>query len=48
MNGIKDAVFKDKNIWLLGKNQYTSNVEAGSTRREIENKMRKRSIKLKI
>ena len=36
MNGIKDAVFKDKNIWLLGKNQYTSNVEAGSTRREIK------------
>ena len=32
MNGIKYAVFTDKSIRLLGKNQYTSNVESRSTR----------------
>nr|WIL95970.1 ribosomal protein L23 [Caragana tibetica] len=37
MNGIKYAVFTDKSIRLLGKNQYTSNVESGSTRTEIKN-----------
>src|ERR1044072_761165 len=36
MNGIKYAVFTDKSIRLLGKNQYTSNVESGSTRTEIK------------
>ncbi|KAK7297192.1 hypothetical protein VNO77_48758 [Canavalia gladiata] len=36
MNGIKYAVFTDKSIGLLGKNQYTSNVESGSTRTEIK------------
>ena len=36
MNGIKYAVFTDKSIRLLGKNQYTSNVELGSTRTEIK------------
>ncbi|KAL4605996.1 hypothetical protein ACB092_09G070000 [Castanea dentata] len=36
MNGIKYAVFTGKSIWLLGKNQYTSNVELGSTRTEIK------------
>ena len=35
MNGIKYAVFRDKSIWLLDKNQYTSNVKLGSTRTEI-------------
>nr|UFI07856.1 ribosomal protein L23 [Arceuthobium verticilliflorum] len=36
MDGI-DAVFTDKSIRLLGKrNQYTSNVESGSTRTEIK------------
>ncbi|KAG7974889.1 hypothetical protein I3843_06G070700 [Carya illinoinensis] len=30
------AVFTDKSIQLLGKNQYTSNVELGSTRIEIK------------
>nr|UFI07851.1 ribosomal protein L23 [Arceuthobium bicarinatum] len=36
MDGI-DAVFTDKSIQLLGKrNQYTSNVESGSTRTEIK------------
>ncbi|KAL8249496.1 hypothetical protein R6Q59_006364 [Mikania micrantha] len=29
---IRYAVFTDKSIRLLGKNQYTSNVESGSTR----------------
>ena len=36
MNGIKYAVFTDKSIWLLGKNQYTSNFESGSTRTKIK------------
>ncbi|KAL5566554.1 hypothetical protein UlMin_029718 [Ulmus minor] len=36
MDGIKYAVFIDKSIRLLGKNQYTSNVESGSTRTEIK------------
>ncbi|KAJ0099274.1 hypothetical protein Patl1_20906 [Pistacia atlantica] len=31
MDGIKYAVFTDKSIRLLGKNQYTSNVESGSS-----------------
>nr|YP_010127170.1 ribosomal protein L23 [Alhagi sparsifolia]QIB71945.1 50S ribosomal protein L23 [Fagonia indica]QPO07286.1 ribosomal protein L23 [Alhagi sparsifolia]QQL04792.1 ribosomal protein L23 [Alhagi sparsifolia]WFG53311.1 ribosomal protein L23 [Alhagi sparsifolia] len=36
MNGIKNAVFTDKSIRLLGKNQYTFNVESGLTRTEIK------------
>nr|QCP68130.1 ribosomal protein L23 [Abelia chinensis] len=36
MDGIKYAVFTDKSIRLLSKNQYTSNVESGSTRTEIK------------
>ncbi|MFS7920385.1 putative ribosomal protein L25/L23 [Helianthus anomalus] len=36
MDRIGYAVFTDKSIWLLGKNQYTSNVESGSTRTEIK------------
>nr|ATO89194.1 ribosomal protein L23 [Faidherbia albida]ATO89214.1 ribosomal protein L23 [Faidherbia albida]QGA86204.1 ribosomal protein L23 [Faidherbia albida] len=36
MDGIKYAIFTDKSIRLLGKNQYTSNVESGSTRTEIK------------
>ncbi|KAI3465762.1 hypothetical protein Pfo_022425, partial [Paulownia fortunei] len=36
MDGIKYAVFIDKSIRLLGKNQYTSNVESGSTRTELK------------
>ncbi|PIN01028.1 Mitochondrial/chloroplast ribosomal protein L2 [Handroanthus impetiginosus] len=36
MDGIKYAVFTDKSIRLLGKNQYTSNVESGSTRTELK------------
>jgi large subunit ribosomal protein L23 len=36
MNGIKDIVFTDKSIRLLAKNQYTYNVESGSTRIEIK------------
>nr|YP_010566812.1 ribosomal protein L23 [Medicago doliata]UZC32563.1 ribosomal protein L23 [Medicago doliata] len=36
MNGIKYAIFTDKSIRLLGKNQYTFNVESGSTRTEIK------------
>ena len=36
MNGIKNAVFTSKSIRLLGKNQYTFNVESGSTRTEIK------------
>ncbi|KAI3863244.1 hypothetical protein MKX03_011667 [Papaver bracteatum] len=36
MDGIKYAVFTDKSIWLLGNNQYTSNVESGLTRTEIK------------
>ncbi|CAN6454662.1 unnamed protein product [Victoria cruziana] len=35
MDGIKYTVFIEKNIQLLGNNQYTSNVESGSTRIEI-------------
>uniref|UniRef100_A0A385JQ12 Large ribosomal subunit protein uL23c n=4 Tax=Caprifoliaceae TaxID=4200 RepID=A0A385JQ12_9DIPS len=37
MDGIKYTVVTDKSIWLLSnKNQYTSNVESGSTRTEIK------------
>nr|YP_010531481.1 ribosomal protein L23 [Lonicera ligustrina]UXX17740.1 ribosomal protein L23 [Lonicera ligustrina]WDW20586.1 ribosomal protein L23 [Lonicera ligustrina] len=36
MDGIKYAVFTDKSIRLLSKNQYTSNVESGFTRTEIK------------
>nr|P18664.1 PUTATIVE PSEUDOGENE: RecName: Full=Putative large ribosomal subunit protein uL23c [Spinacia oleracea] len=36
MDGIKYAVFTDKSIQLLGKKQYTSNVESRSTRTEIK------------
>nr|YP_010964731.1 ribosomal protein L23 [Hedysarum longigynophorum]WNM89386.1 ribosomal protein L23 [Hedysarum longigynophorum] len=36
MNGIKYAVFTDKSIRLLEKNQYTLNVESGLTRTEIK------------
>nr|UVH70416.1 ribosomal protein L23 [Corydalis bungeana]UVH70435.1 ribosomal protein L23 [Corydalis bungeana]WDA93897.1 ribosomal protein L23 [Corydalis bungeana]WDA93917.1 ribosomal protein L23 [Corydalis bungeana] len=37
MDGIKYAVFTEKSVRLLvEKNQYTSNVEAGSTRTEIK------------
>nr|AHY80582.1 ribosomal protein L23 [Beta vulgaris subsp. vulgaris]AHY80604.1 ribosomal protein L23 [Beta vulgaris subsp. vulgaris] len=36
MDGIKYAVFTDKSIRLLEKNQYTSNVESRSTRTEIK------------
>ncbi|PHT77835.1 50S ribosomal protein L23, chloroplastic [Capsicum annuum] len=36
MDGIKYAVFTEKSIWLLWKNQYTSNVESGSTGTEIK------------
>ena len=36
MNGIKYAVCTYKSIRLLGKNQYTFNVESGSTRTEIK------------
>nr|YP_009179098.1 ribosomal protein L23 [Ostrya rehderiana]YP_009353670.1 ribosomal protein L23 [Ostrya trichocarpa]YP_009535926.1 ribosomal protein L23 [Ostrya japonica]YP_009536011.1 ribosomal protein L23 [Ostrya chinensis]ALK26656.1 ribosomal protein L23 [Ostrya rehderiana]AQY15739.1 ribosomal protein L23 [Ostrya trichocarpa]AVZ03158.1 ribosomal protein L23 [Ostrya rehderiana]AYK29019.1 ribosomal protein L23 [Ostrya trichocarpa]AYK29104.1 ribosomal protein L23 [Ostrya trichocarpa] len=36
MNGIKYIVLTDKSIRLLVKNQYTSNVESGSTRTEIK------------
>jgi len=36
MNGIKYAVFTEKSILLLENNQYTSNVESGSTRTEIK------------
>ncbi|KAL5548852.1 hypothetical protein UlMin_004083 [Ulmus minor] len=36
MDGIKYAVFADKSIQLLGKNQYTSNIESGSTRTKIK------------
>ncbi|KAJ0773679.1 putative ribosomal protein L25/L23 [Helianthus annuus] len=36
MDGIRYAIFTDKSIRLLGKNQYTSNVESGSTRIEIK------------
>ena len=36
MDGIKYFVVTDKSIRLLLKNQYTSNVESGSTRTEIK------------
>nr|YP_010891110.1 ribosomal protein L23 [Peperomia cookiana]YP_010891240.1 ribosomal protein L23 [Peperomia latifolia]WJK72560.1 ribosomal protein L23 [Peperomia cookiana]WJK72690.1 ribosomal protein L23 [Peperomia latifolia] len=36
MDGIKYIVFTEKSIRLLGNNQYTSNVESGSTRTEIK------------
>ncbi|KAJ7013223.1 ribosomal protein L23, partial [Populus alba x Populus x berolinensis] len=36
IDGIKYVVVTDKSIWLLLKNQYTSNVESGSTRIEIK------------
>nr|UZC31045.1 ribosomal protein L23 [Medicago coronata]UZC31121.1 ribosomal protein L23 [Medicago coronata] len=36
MNGIKYGIVTDKSISLLGKNQYTFNVESGSTRTEIK------------
>ncbi|RYR16072.1 hypothetical protein Ahy_B04g073052 [Arachis hypogaea] len=36
MNGIKNVVYTNKGIRLLVKNQYTSNVESGSTRTEIK------------
>nr|YP_010475714.1 ribosomal protein L23 [Corydalis stricta]YP_010475729.1 ribosomal protein L23 [Corydalis stricta]UVH70001.1 ribosomal protein L23 [Corydalis stricta]UVH70016.1 ribosomal protein L23 [Corydalis stricta] len=37
MDGIKYAVFTEKSVRLLvRKNQYTSNVESGSTRTEIK------------
>nr|YP_009705093.1 ribosomal protein L23 [Morina longifolia]QFQ34301.1 ribosomal protein L23 [Morina longifolia] len=38
MDGIKYRVFTftDKSVRLLSKNQYTSNVESGSTRTEIK------------
>ncbi|CAN6472304.1 unnamed protein product [Victoria cruziana] len=36
MDGIKYAVFIEKSIQLLGNDQYTSNVESGSTRTKIK------------
>lgn len=36
MDGIKYAVLTDKSIRLLGNNQYTFNVESGSTRTEVK------------
>jgi len=36
IDGIKYAVFREKSIQLLGNNQYTSNVESGSTRTKIK------------
>nr|UDZ60972.1 ribosomal protein L23 [Limnocharis flava] len=36
MDGIKYPVLTEKSIRLLGNNQYTSNVESGSTRTEIK------------
>nr|YP_009270508.1 ribosomal protein L23 [Erodium reichardii]AHG24578.1 ribosomal protein L23 [Erodium reichardii] len=36
MDAIKYAVFTHKSSRLLGKNQYTFNVESGSTRTEIK------------
>ena len=35
MNGIKYAVFTDKSIRLLGKNQYTFNVDSVMSRRKV-------------
>ncbi|KAE9600989.1 50S ribosomal protein L23 [Lupinus albus] len=39
MNGIKYAVFTDKSIRLLVKNEYTYNVESGSIRTEIKHRV---------
>jgi len=36
MDGIKYAVFIEKSLHLLGKNQYTFNVESGFTKTEIK------------
>ncbi|CAN6462237.1 unnamed protein product [Victoria cruziana] len=36
MDGIKYVVFTEKSIWLLRNNQYTSNIESGSTRTKIK------------
>jgi ribosomal protein L23 len=36
MDGIKYAVFTEKSLHLLGKNQYTFNVESGFTKTEIK------------
>nr|AEX37348.1 ribosomal protein L23 [Arbutus unedo] len=36
MDGIKYAVFTEKSMRLSAKNQYTFNVESGSTRTEIK------------
>ncbi|PUZ46314.1 hypothetical protein GQ55_7G056800 [Panicum hallii var. hallii] len=36
MDGIKYAVFTEKSLRLLGKNQYTFNVESGFTKIEIK------------
>nr|UZC37001.1 ribosomal protein L23 [Pteridophyllum racemosum] len=36
MDGMKYAVLTAKSFWLLENNQYTSNVESGSTRTEIK------------
>nr|YP_009486751.1 ribosomal protein L23 [Piliostigma thonningii]YP_009486770.1 ribosomal protein L23 [Piliostigma thonningii]AWB12974.1 ribosomal protein L23 [Piliostigma thonningii]AWB12993.1 ribosomal protein L23 [Piliostigma thonningii] len=36
MDGIKNLVVTDKSVRLLWRNQYTSNVESGSTRTEIK------------
>nr|YP_010965011.1 ribosomal protein L23 [Vicia tibetica]WNM89914.1 ribosomal protein L23 [Vicia tibetica] len=36
MNGIKYAVLTEKSVSLFQKNQYTLNVESGSTRTEIK------------
>ncbi|XBI74210.1 hypothetical protein VPH35_067793 [Triticum aestivum] len=36
MDGIKYAVFTEKGLRLLGKNQYTFNVESGFTKTEIK------------
>ncbi|GFP90366.1 50S ribosomal protein l23 chloroplastic [Phtheirospermum japonicum] len=36
MDGIKNAVFTDKSIRLLEKNQYTSNIESRSTRTKLK------------
>ena len=36
MDGIKYAVFTEKSLRLLGKNQYTFNVESGFTKTEIK------------
>nr|YP_010378470.1 ribosomal protein L23 [Desmostachya bipinnata]QYC94476.1 ribosomal protein L23 [Desmostachya bipinnata] len=39
-NGIKYAVFAEKSLHLLGKNQYTSNnVESGPTKTEIKHRV---------